>query len=342
MRGRIAPAAENASFHDERAEQAKTNVLEVRDLTIRFPSRYGATAVVDHISFDLRPGQTLGIVGESGSGKTLVARAVLGLLPTTASIEGSVRISGVEMLHSSRHELAKVRGNFVAPIFQDALSALNPSRKIGDHFKDVSCSAVGEVKEKWLDRATEVLRRVALPDADRVLNSYPHQLSGGMRQRALIALALFLQPSVLIADEPTTALDTLSRREVLNTLRRLRKELGLTIIIISHDISIIRDMASDVAVLYAGQMSELGPVSMLDAPVHPYTRGLMNSVESLRLASRPLKTVEGTVPIVTDFHSGCRFLTRCERASSACSTFPEPVVLGSTAWCHHPYTGASK
>jgi peptide/nickel transport system permease protein len=312
-------------------------VVEVRDLDIRFPGSYGGRAVVEGVSFSLAAGETLGLVGESGSGKTLIGRALLGNLPDTAVAGGTIRVAGVDTLGGSRGDLARLRGGMATAVFQDALVALNPSRTIGGHFADV-WAATGKDGDELRRAALETLELVALPDAPRILASYPHELSGGMRQRALIALALLRRPSILVADEPTTALDRLVEHEVLTTLERLQRELGLTMLLISHDLAVVRRLCQRVAVLYAGQLCELGPTAaVLSAQVHRYTAGLVDAAASLRDRRRPLASIPGTVPPPDQFGPGCRFAGRCGYATGACTTErPRVQSAAGEAWCHHP------
>lgn len=320
-------------------ELPREPIVIVDSLSIHFPSFYGDVPVLDRISLTIDRGESLGVVGESGSGKTLLAQAILGLLPRTARASGSVVVTGVDVLHASDKELARVRGRVVGGVFQDALVSLNPSRTIGGHFEDV-WESEKSTSETWRSAAETSLAYVALPDTGRVLNSYPHELSGGMRQRALIALALVRRPSLLIADEPTTALDSLVEVEVLGTLRRLRGELGLSMMLVSHDLDVVSHMCSRVAVLYGGQLCEIGPTSdVIRAPLHRYTEGLLASVRSLEEMTSPLEPIPGVVPPPQDFRPGCRFLPRCTAGDQDCSL--ERPLIGSNlvqAWCHHPTT----
>ena len=314
-------------------------VVVVDSLTVRFPSFYGNVPVLDRVSFTIDRGESLGVVGESGSGKTLLAQAILGLLPKTAQASGRVVVTGVDVLGASDKELRRVRGRVVAGVFQDALVSLNPSRTIGGHFHDVWKSE-DSARETWRPAAEAALAHVALPDTGRVLNSYPHELSGGMRQRALIALALVRRPTLLIADEPTTALDSLVEVEVLGTLRRLRSELDLSMVLVSHDFDVISHMCSRVAVLYGGQLCEIGPTSdVIRVPLHRYTEGLLGSVRSLEDMAIPLQPIPGVVPSPQEFGPGCRFLPRCTAGDSQCTRERPRVEFNLVqAWCHHPTT----
>lgn len=312
-------------------------LVEISNLSVWFPEHYGDIPVIDDVSISISSGETLGVVGESGSGKTLLGLAILGLLPLNAQTTGSVFVNGVDMLSGSNHEIKSIRGSIVTGVFQDALISLNPNRTIGGHFRDVWKSAAA-TSGNWRDAAREALEMAALGrQSERVLDSYPHELSGGMRQRALIALALLRRPILIIADEPTTALDVIVEREVLATLQRLREELHLGMVLISHDFDVIRDMCSRTAVLYAGQLCEIGPTAALvTRPLHRYTSALISSIESLTNQVRPLSTIPGVVPQPSDFSPGCRFLGRCPAGDAACEeTRPRINHSERYAWCHH-------
>jgi peptide/nickel transport system permease protein len=310
--------------------------VEVSDFSLWIAAHYGRVPVLDSVSLTVPAGGALGLVGESGSGKSLLTRALIGALPPGCEHAGSVRVAGIDCLAPEPRVRAQLRA-VAAPVFQDALVSLSPTRRIGRHFRDVQRNGDGD----WRAAATDALRRVALHDTDRVLSAYPHELSGGMRQRALIALALVRNPTVLIADEPTTALDRLVEADVLETLERLRADLGLTLILVSHDLNVARRICDEVAVLYAGQLCEHGPAErVLGDPVHPYTRGLLDAVESLEASTHPLATISGSVPQPLDFPSGCRFATRCPRATEQCARARR--LLGGddvVALCNHPLRG---
>ena len=313
-------------------------VVTVEHLSIRFPRYYGDVPILDDISLSLGYGETLGLVGESGSGKTLLSLAMLGLLPPGARVEGRIVIGDIDVLHASRKQLATISGSVAAPVFQDALVSLNPNRTVAGHFRDVWLSAGLQPRDAWLAGAEHALAQVALNDIPRVLGSYPHEISGGMRQRVLIGLALLRSPALLIADEPTTALDRVVEVEVLSTLRRLQRELGLSMVLVSHDMEVVSHMCARIAVLYAGQLCELGPThAVVTTPLHQYTAGLIESVRSLEEVARPLRTIRGVVPHPVSFGPGCRFLPRCPAGGPECEQ-PRPVVtLGaSEALCHRP------
>jgi peptide/nickel transport system permease protein len=321
-------------------EPVAATLVAVEDLSVRFPLHYGDTTILENVSFAVGRGETLGLVGESGSGKTVLGQALLGLLPNTTRITGRISVAGVEVVGAKAKDLSRLRGGTAAPIFQDALIALNPNRTIGGHFADVWKSA-GLAGGEWRAAAEKALRQVALRDTGRVLGSFPFELSGGMRQRALIALSILRKPVLLVADEPTTALDRLVEEEVLATLGDLQRDLDLSVILISHDLEVIRRVCSRTAVLYAGQICEIGPTNeVLSKPLHRYTAGLIGGIRSLKERERPLLTIPGTVPPPQEFEAGCRFKPRCPAATEKCSLDrPEASSGGLRAWCHHPLDG---
>jgi peptide/nickel transport system permease protein len=312
--------------------------LSIESLSIRFPSAYGSVAVLDGIELTVGSGESLGIVGESGSGKSLLGLAAVGLLPNTATTSGAVYAAGYDMLNLPAREASVVRGGVVSHIYQDALSALNPNRRIGSHFRDIWLSAAAEPRDGWQSAALEMLDRVALRMPDRILGLYPDQLSGGMRQRVLIALALFRRPTLLIADEPTTALDRSTASEVLSLLNDLRETLGMAMILISHDFSTVRVACDRVAVIYAGQLCEVGTLQeLLTDPIHQYTHSLLESVRSLRRSRYPLASIAGVVPTPQEFGDGCRFLGRCTAGTDECARNRRELRSGEHfAWCTHP------
>ena len=314
------------------------SVLSVENLSVQFPDSYGQVAVLDNLNLTVSPGESLGVVGESGSGKSLLGLAAVGLLPREAATSGTVRVAGYDMLHLSAAQAPVVRGGIVSHIYQDALSALNPNRRIGSHFRDVWRSAGLKPGDGWKAAALETLDRVALRMPDRILGLYADQLSGGMRQRVLIALALFRGPKLLIADEPTTALDRSTAGEVLTLLNDLRHTLGMAMILISHDFGNVRVACDRVAVIYAGQLCEYGGIqTLLDLPVHRYTNLLLESVRSLQQGQYPLASIGGVVPTPREFGDGCRFLNRCPAGTEECAQGRDEVSAGShAAWCTHP------
>jgi len=298
-------------------------VLEVRDLRIGFEGRHNGIDIVDGISFAVRPGEVLGLVGESGCGKSLTALTVMGLQPQGARISGQVTFDGKDLLKISRSARRRLMGHEIAMIYQDALSSLNPAMTIKAQLKQV-------VRRGGRRTPAELLELVGL-DPARTLSSYPHELSGGQRQRVLIAMALSREPKLIIADEPTTALDVTVQAQVIQLLLRLRAELGFALILVSHDLALVADVTDRVVVMYGGQIVETGVTAQLvGAPAHHYARGLLGSVLSLEAGAERLTQIRGVVPSPADFPSGCRFADRCPMATEICRA-EAPALTGVSA-----------
>ncbi|WP_113716755.1 dipeptide/oligopeptide/nickel ABC transporter permease/ATP-binding protein [Arthrobacter dokdonensis] len=316
------------------AAEART-ILEVKDLSIRFPGRYGDTAIVDKVSFSVREGETMGLVGESGCGKSITSLAVMGLLPKTAEVTGSIKFDGKELLdpatrHSSNKAYAGLRGEQIAMVYQDALSSLNPSMLIKDQMLQLT-------RRNGRKTPEELLELVKL-DAQRTLKSYPHELSGGQRQRVLIAMALSRSPKIVVADEPTTALDVTVQKQVVDLLNELREQLGFAMVFVSHDLALVASLAHKITVMYAGQVVESAQASELLAhPTHEYTRGLLGAVLSIESDAVRLHQIPGTVPSPREFATGDRFAGRSQRPDAD----PEqqlafvPVIRGGVATDHY-------
>ena len=306
-------------------------VLAVENLAIGFEGRHGGVDIVDGISFEVHPGEVLGLVGESGCGKSLTALAVMGLAPKGARIRGQVRFNQRELLAEPMKVRRRLLGHEMAMIYQDALSSLNPAMTIRAQLKQV-------VRRGGRRSPAELLAMVGL-DPERTLRSYPHELSGGQRQRVLIGMALSRDPKLIVADEPTTALDVTVQAQVIELLLRLREELGFALILVSHDLALVADVTDRVVVMYGGQIVETGVTAdLVEAPAHHYTRGLLGSVLSLESAAERMTQIRGVVPSPADFPAGCRFADRCPLATDICRTTP-PDLLGTpthTAACHHP------
>ncbi|MEU4994796.1 dipeptide/oligopeptide/nickel ABC transporter permease/ATP-binding protein [Streptomyces sp. NPDC021622] len=306
-------------------------VLTVSDLTIGFDARHGGVDIVDGISFHVRPGEVLGLVGESGCGKSLTALTVMGLEPKGARIGGQVTFDGEQLIGMPMRTRRRLLGHDMAMIYQDALSSLNPAMTVRAQLKQV-------VRRGGRRTAVELLELVGL-DPDRTLRSYPHELSGGQRQRVLIAMALSRDPKLIVADEPTTALDVTVQAQVIQLLLRLREELGFALILVSHDLALVADVTDRVVVMYGGQIVETGVTAdLVESPSHHYTRGLLGSVLSLESAAQRLTQIKGVVPSPADFPAGCRFADRCPLASEVCRT-TAPELLGGARHsiaCHHP------
>ncbi|MEV7978890.1 ABC transporter ATP-binding protein [Streptomyces sp. NPDC086519] len=289
-------------------------LLSVRDLHVSFKTEDGVVRAVDGLSFDVERGKTLGIVGESGSGKSVTNLTILGLHnPQFTTVEGEILLDGQELITARESELEKVRGNKAAMIFQDPLTALSPYYTVGRQIAEPFMKHRGASKRAAWDRAVEMLAKVGIPNPKERAKDYPHQFSGGMRQRAMIAMALVCDPDLLIADEPTTALDVTVQAQILDLLKDLQQEFGSGIIFITHDLGVIADMADDIMVMYAGGAVERGTTDeVLRAPQHPYTWGLLNSMPRLDSdLATPLTPIPGAPPSLLTPPSGCRFHPRC-------------------------------
>jgi oligopeptide/dipeptide ABC transporter ATP-binding protein len=319
-------------------------ILSVRDLAIGFSRPGGDLVAVDSISFDVEQGETFVIIGESGSGKSLTGMSIAGLQPQTAFATGSIRFKGRELLNRPDAELRKIRGREIGLIYQDPLGSLNPVWPVGNQIAEALTAhglSSGAAAER---RAVDMLERVRIPDPARVARAYPHEISGGMRQRAMIAMALAAGPSLLIADEPTTALDVTIKAQMLELLAELRRELSLTIILITHDMGVVAEIADRILVMYAGRIAEIGPAdAIMLRPSHPYTAALMTS--AMISEARPkhdLNAIVGVAPALGAFPPACRFHPRCPKAEADCRTDePRRRALGPVELaCHHPVTAA--
>ena len=317
-----------------------SSFLEVKNLCVNFPTEDGLVKAVDNLSFSVEKGKTLGIVGESGSGKSVTSLAILGLHKgSKAQVSGQIFVGGVEVNSGSESDIRKLRGNQMAMIFQDSLTALTPFYTIGDQIVEAYQVHNKVSKAESKKHAIEMLDRVGIPEPQKRVDDYPHQFSGGMRQRAMIAMALSCNPSLLIADEPTTALDVTVQAQILELLRQLQKDFGTAIILITHDLGVVAETADDVLLMYAGKAVEYGSVrDVLQKPQHPYGWGLLTSIP--RLTGDPdkkLAAIPGTPPSLISVPSGCAFHPRCSYVSTvgaACSaTVPDllPVATGA----HH-------
>ncbi len=338
-------------------------LLEVRNLTVEFATAQGNVTAVRDVSFQIAPGEVLGLVGESGSGKSVSALAILRLLPPQASIHGHIQFRGKDLLTRPEPEMRHIRGAGISMIFQEPMTALNPVMRVGDQIAEAVLAHNGSAPgsqgfaEKQVPRlgrhgdlarddntttsgrdkvskaeawrlAVEALRTVAIADPDRRARDYPHQLSGGQRQRVMIAMAVVNRPSLLIADEPTTALDVTIQAQVLDLLSELREKFSLAMLFISHDLAVVSQVSHRIGVMYAGSLVEMGTAQeVFRRPVHPYTRGLLHSVPTLRTErGQPLQTIEGTVPAITGLPPGCAFEPRCSWRIASCSTVLPPLV----------------
>jgi peptide/nickel transport system ATP-binding protein len=291
-------------------------LLEIEDLSVRFDTDEGSVHAVDRMSLTLAPAQVLGVVGESGCGKSVTAMSILGLLPKTASVTGSVRFEGVDLLRASQSQLREVRGRRISFVFQEPMTSLNPVFRIGRQIEEVLREHLDLSRRAAQARAVELLELVHIPDPRRRVDEYPHQLSGGMRQRVMIAMALACDPKILIADEPTTALDVTIQAGILDLLRELRTRLGTAIILITHNLGVVADLADRVVVMYAGRKAEEASVEELFAhPQHPYTIGLLGAIPRAGSARNGrLQEIPGRVPSLAELPAHCAFADRCPRA----------------------------
>jgi len=300
---------------------AEEHLLEVRNLCTYFHTEEGLGKAVDGVSFELRRGETLGLVGESGCGKSVSALSVMRLIPQPpGQIEsGEILFGGRDLLRLSEDEMCRVRGNEIAMIFQEPMTSLNPVLTCGFQITESVILHQGVSKQEARNRAIEMLRLVGIPAPEQRVDEYPHQLSGGMRQRVMIAMALSCNPQLLIADEPTTALDVTIQAQILELLQRLQEELKMAVLMITHDLGVIAEVADRVAVMYAGQVVEYASTrDLFNSPQYPYTRGLMQSVPRLDESRERLDIISGIVPDAREFPEGCRFAPRCPLAEDRC------------------------
>ncbi len=318
-----------------------TATLEVRDLRTHFFTRAGVIRAVDGVSFAVDRGKVLGLVGESGSGKTVTGFSIMGLVDPPGRIAGGrILFKGRDLASLSEEEMRALRGNRIAMIFQDPMMTLNPVLRIDTQMIETVQAHERVGREEARRRARDALGQVGIPSPEERLKSYPHQFSGGMRQRVAIAIALLHKPDLIVADEPTTALDVTIQGQILAEAQKLCRDFGTALIWITHDLSVVAGLADDIAVMYAGRVVEQGPVdAVLDAPFHPYTVGLIGSVPSRNRRGEPLRQVPGMTPSLLDLPAGCAFRARCPRAEPRCAE-PPPMPEyspGRFARCIHPY-----
>jgi peptide/nickel transport system ATP-binding protein len=315
-------------------------LLEVRSLRVEFPTRRGTLLAVDDVSFSIAPGEVLGVVGESGAGKSLTGAAVIGLLEPPGRIaRGEVKLAGLRIDNLPPDEMRKVRGREIGAIFQDPLTSLNPLYTVGQQLTETITTHLHMSQQQARARAIELLAATGIPAPERRIDHYPHQFSGGMRQRVVIALALAAEPKLVIADEPTTALDVSIQAQIIELLKTLCREKKTAVMLITHDMGVIAETADRVAVMYAGRIAEIGPVAeVIHRPRHPYTAGLMGSIPSMEHEIERLAQIEGSMPRLTEIPSGCAFHPRCEKAFARCSRErPELLPVGDSraaCWLH--------
>lgn len=313
-------------------------LLSVDDFSVSFKTKRGMAAAVRNVSFDVYPGESMAIVGESGSGKSVTSLGILGLLPKSAKITGSAKFRGEELVGMKGEKLRSVRGNKIAMIFQDPMTAFNPLFTIGDQIAE-AMETHGKLKGRAaLNEAAHLLEMVGVPEPGQRINQYPHEFSGGMRQRAMIAMAIANRPDLLIADEPTTALDVTIQAQVMEVLADIRGETGAAMILITHDLGVVAGSAERVQVMYGGRIFERGTTrQVFYQPTNPYTRGLLSSMPRLDAIGERLVPIDGTPPSIMNMPVGCAFSPRCSFAQDVCRERPavlEPVVLEHESRCH--------
>ena len=318
-------------------------LLEVAGLRTHFFTRAGVVKAVDDVSFTVRKGEVLGLVGESGSGKSMTGYSIMGLIdPPGRVVEGTIRLNGRDLRALSFEDLRQLRGNRIAMIFQDPMMTLNPVLSVAAQMIETIQAHGSATRQQALERSRAALVKVGIPSPDERLAAYPHQFSGGMRQRVAIAIALLNNPDLIIADEPTTALDVTIQGQILFEMQKLTRETGAALIWITHDLSVVAGLADRVCVMYAGRIVEQGTVhDVLTHPRHPYTQGLLDSVPSRSARGARLRQIPGMPPSVLDLPEGCAFRDRCQRSTEICATTPEMlpeaiVAEGQRARCHHP------
>jgi len=313
-------------------------VVSVRDLRVRFLTREGPVHAVNGVSFDLAPGEVLGILGESGSGKSVTLRALMGLLyQRRVEVDGAIGVAGFDVGRLTEAQRSALRGRTIAMIFQEPMLTLDPVFTIGEQIEETIVRHEGASHARAHARALELLEMVQIPGGARRLKNYPHELSGGMRQRAMIAIALSCRPAVLLADEPTTALDVTVQIQILLLLRTLQREFGMAVIFVTHDVGVSVEVADCLAVMYAGRFVETGPMeSVIRAPRHPYTQGLLASTVHGSFRDHRLEAIPGMPPILTQLSTGCAFAPRCPHVEDRCSAADPPVsrvTIDHTARC---------
>ncbi len=309
------------------------NIIEVKHLQTQFTRDERKTVVLDDVSFHIKKGEVLGLVGESGCGKSVTSLSIMRLFKdTTGEItQGEIRYNGTNLLSISENDMRRIRGKEISMIFQEPMTSLNPVYTIGDQIGEAIRLHMKVGKKEALGRAVEMLKKVGIPRAEGIVREYPHQLSGGMRQRVMIAMAMACNPELLIADEPTTALDVTIQAQILDLMRHVNKESGTAILLITHDLGVVAEMCHRVVVMYAGNVVEEGDVrTILKEPKHPYTIGLLNSLPKLEVSQERLYSIPGNVPIPGSIQMGCRFSPRCEQADDKCRTqMPELKTVGA-------------
>jgi len=317
-------------------------ILSVENLTVQFPTRRGTLVALDSIGFHINPGEILGVVGESGAGKSITGMAVIGLLEPPGRIAGGeVRLEGRRIDNLRHEEMRKVRGRKIGVVFQDPLTSLNPLYTIGQQLIETILTHLSLSRTQARERAISLLKEVGIPGAEARLDHYPHQFSGGMRQRVVIALAIAAEPALIIADEPTTALDVSIQAQIIALLKRLAQTRGTAVMLITHDMGVIAETSHRVAVMYAGRIVEVGPVrDVIHAPRHPYTVGLMGSIPKISIQRQKLMQIEGAMPRLNAIPRGCAFNPRCPKRFERCLAERPGLLPAGTSeaacWLHAP------
>jgi len=317
-------------------------VLEVKNLRVEFPTRKGTLVAVDDISLSIEQGEVLGVVGESGAGKSMTGAAIIGLIEPPGRIaEGQILLNGRRIDNLSYEQMRRIRGSEIGAIFQDPLTSLNPLYRVSEQLIETIRTHASLTEKQARARALDLLKEVGIPAAEERLDHYPHQFSGGMRQRVVIALALCAEPKLIIADEPTTALDVSIQAQIISLIKRLCKEHGTSVMLVTHDMGVIAETADRVAVMYAGRIAEIGPVQdVIKRARHPYTEGLMGAIPSLSGKAEKLTQIDGSMPRLTDIPTGCAFHPRCPKVKFKCHTL-RPDLMGDgrhdvSCWLHEP------
>jgi peptide/nickel transport system ATP-binding protein len=316
------------------------SLLSVNDLVVEFTNRHGTLRALDQVSFDIAPGEILGVVGESGAGKSLTGAAIIGLLEPPGKIaSGEVRLDGQRIDNLPPHEMRKIRGRRIGAIFQDPLTSLNPLYTVGRQLTETITTHLNVGAAEARQRAIQLLQDTGIPAAEQRVDHYPHQFSGGMRQRVVIALALAAEPQLIVADEPTTALDVSIQAQIIGLLKRICKERGAAVMLITHDMGVIAETCDRVAVLYAGRVAEIGPVhEVINHPAHPYTRGLMACIPDMSQDREELHQIDGAMPRLNAIPTGCAYNPRCPQVFDRCHRDrPNLMPAGATraaCWLH--------
>ena len=322
-------------------------LLQVQNLRVEFPGRHGSLLALDDISFDIAPGEILGVVGESGAGKSLTGAAIIGLLEPPGRIAGGqILLDGQRIDNLDADQMRRIRGRQIGAVFQDPLTSLNPLYTVGRQLVETILTHLPMTAAQARDRAIDLLRQTGIPAPEARIDQYPHQFSGGMRQRVVIALALAAEPRLIVADEPTTALDVSIQAQIIALLRRLAKDKGAAVMLVTHDMGVIAETCDRVAVMYAGRIAELGPVhDVIHRPAHPYSRGLMGAIPAMDEDRERLLQIDGAMPRLNAIPPGCAFNPRCGQVMDRCRRErPELLPAGATraaCWLHAAASGAA-